>query len=46
MAGVAVHPLDPALGIDWPVPVDADDPAQVSAKDASNPLLAEVLGNA
>ncbi len=43
MAGVAVHPLDPALGIEWPVPVELDNPAQVSAKDAANPLLAEVL---
>jgi dTDP-4-dehydrorhamnose 3,5-epimerase len=39
MAGVAVNPLDPALGIDWPVPVDVDDPAQISVKDASAPTL-------
>jgi dTDP-4-dehydrorhamnose 3,5-epimerase len=43
MAGVAVHPLDPALGIDWPVPVDPDNRAQLSAKDAGLPTLAEVL---
>jgi dTDP-4-dehydrorhamnose 3,5-epimerase len=45
MAGVAVHPLDPALGIDWPLPVDPDDRAQLSAKDAAQPTLAEVLGS-
>lgn len=43
MPGVAVTPLDPALGLDWPVPVDADDPSMVSAKDRGAPLLAEVL---
>jgi dTDP-4-dehydrorhamnose 3,5-epimerase len=39
MAGVAVNPLDPALGIAWPVPVDVGDPAQISAKDAGAPPL-------
>jgi dTDP-4-dehydrorhamnose 3,5-epimerase len=43
MAGVAVHPLDPALGIDWPIAVDVADPAQLSAKDAAQPTLAEAL---
>jgi dTDP-4-dehydrorhamnose 3,5-epimerase len=33
MAGTAVTPLDPALGIDWPLPVDVQDAAQISAKD-------------
>jgi dTDP-4-dehydrorhamnose 3,5-epimerase len=42
MPGVACSPLDPALGIDWPVPVDRDDPAQVSAKDRDAPLLSEL----
>jgi dTDP-4-dehydrorhamnose 3,5-epimerase len=32
-----VHPLDPAIGIDWPLDVDA----QLSAKDAAAPTLAE-----
>ena len=41
MTGVAVHPLDPALGIAWPIAVDVDDPAQLSAKDAAQPTLAE-----
>ena len=44
MAGWAVNPLDPALDIPWPVRVDPDDRAQVSAKDASLPSLREVLG--
>ena len=43
MAGTAVHPLDPALGIEWPVPVDRDDAAQLSAKDGGLPTLDEVL---
>lgn len=43
MAGACVHPLDPDLGIPWPRPVDAADPAQLSAKDATQPLLADVV---
>ena len=39
MAGVAVNPLDPALGIAWPMVVDVDDPAQISVKDATAPAL-------
>lgn len=35
MAGVALNPLDPALGIAWPMPIDVDDPGQISVKDAS-----------
>jgi dTDP-4-dehydrorhamnose 3,5-epimerase len=46
MAGAAVHPLDPALGITWPLPVDVDDPASISEKDRGLPTLAEVLGEA
>lgn len=33
-----VHPLDPAIGIDWP---DVGIEAQLSAKDAAAPSLAE-----
>jgi dTDP-4-dehydrorhamnose 3,5-epimerase len=44
MAGVAINPLDPDLGIDWPVTVDADDPSLVSAKDAGAPGLAQLRG--
>jgi dTDP-4-dehydrorhamnose 3,5-epimerase len=39
MAGAAVNPLDPELGIPWPLPVDVSDPAQISAKDAGLPPL-------
>jgi dTDP-4-dehydrorhamnose 3,5-epimerase len=46
MAGTAVNPLDPELGIAWPVPVDLNDPAQVSAKDQGLPTLAQVLRDA
>ena len=46
MAGVACNPLDPALGIDWPIAVDRDDRAQVSAKDLGAPLFAELAGAA
>lgn len=44
MPGVAVNPLDPELGIVWPLPVDVTDRAQLSAKDASLPRLRDVLG--
>jgi dTDP-4-dehydrorhamnose 3,5-epimerase len=40
MAGSAVNPLDPALGIAWPIAVDSSDPAQISAKDAAAPMFA------
>jgi dTDP-4-dehydrorhamnose 3,5-epimerase len=43
MAGQAVTPLDPALGVSWPLPIDEGDPAQLSAKDRGAPPLADVL---
>lgn len=43
MAGSSVSPVDPALGIDWPIPIDVDDLVQLSAKDRSAPRLADVL---
>ncbi len=43
MTGTAVHPLDPALGIAWPIPVDASNQAQLSAKDAAQPTLVQTL---
>jgi dTDP-4-dehydrorhamnose 3,5-epimerase len=46
MAGSAVNPLDPDLAIAWPLPVRADDLAQVSAKDRDLPTLAQVLRDA
>ena len=42
MSGRACTPLDPALGIDWPIPIDPIDPAQISAKDRDAPLLADI----
>ena len=43
MPGVAVNPLDPELGIRWPIPPDVEDRSRVSAKDAALPTLREVL---
>ncbi len=43
MAGVAVTPLDPALGIVWPEAFDPDDPTMVSAKDRGAPTLERLL---
>ena len=37
MAGSAVNPLDPALAIPWPLPIDRDDRSIISAKDESLP---------
>lgn len=42
MVGQALHPLDPDLGIPWPLPVDATNPAHLSAKDSSLPRLADL----
>lgn len=42
LPGVAVRPTDPALGIEWPLPIDPSDPASISMKDASAPLLADL----
>lgn len=42
MTGVAVLPLDPDLGIAWPIAVDPSDAAQLSVKDASAPRFAEL----
>jgi dTDP-4-dehydrorhamnose 3,5-epimerase len=39
MAGTSINPLDPAAAIAWPLPVDATNPAQISAKDAHAPGL-------
>ena len=40
MAGDACSPL--GLGVDWPIPIDVDDPTQISAKDVAAPTLAEI----
>lgn len=42
MTGDCVHPLDPELAIPWPLPVDPADRAQLSQKDAAQPLLSDV----
>ena len=44
MSGTAVNPMDPDLGIVWPLAVDIHDRAQLSAKDAGLPMLRDVLG--
>jgi dTDP-4-dehydrorhamnose 3,5-epimerase len=46
MAGAAVHPLDPALAIPWPIPVSLDNPAQLSVKDRGLPSLEQTLRDA
>ncbi len=43
MAGTAVSPLDPALGIAWPLPIDTSNPAILSAKDAALPTFAQAV---
>ncbi len=45
MSGVAVNPIDPALGIDWPIPIDPQNRAQLSAKDAGLPGFAELAAS-
>ena len=44
MAGLACSPLDPALGIEWPLPIDPADRRQVSEKDLAAPLFADIHG--
>jgi dTDP-4-dehydrorhamnose 3,5-epimerase len=39
MAGVSANALDPTLSIPWPIPVDVNDPAQLSAKDRALPAF-------
>jgi dTDP-4-dehydrorhamnose 3,5-epimerase len=45
MPGRACNPLDPALGIDWPLPIDPGDPAQLSVKDRDAPSFSELGGS-
>lgn len=42
MTGVALTPLDPDLGLQWPIPVDVEDPALISIKDRDAPRLSEL----
>jgi dTDP-4-dehydrorhamnose 3,5-epimerase len=46
MSGSACTPLDPSLGVNWPIPIDPDNPAQISAKDRDAVLLAEITDTA
>lgn len=41
MSGRAMNPLDPALDIDWPIVVSADDRTVLSEKDANLPSFAD-----
>jgi dTDP-4-dehydrorhamnose 3,5-epimerase len=41
MPGSAYSPLDEGLGLHWPIPVEASNPAQISAKDAAAPKFSE-----
>jgi len=42
MAGAGCNPLDPALGIAWPIPIDAADRSQISEKDHRAPLFSDL----
>ncbi|MDQ1722464.1 MAG: dTDP-4-dehydrorhamnose 3,5-epimerase [Pseudonocardiales bacterium] len=43
MPGTAYSPLDGGLGFSWPIPVDAGDPAQISAKDVAAAKFSEQI---
>jgi dTDP-4-dehydrorhamnose 3,5-epimerase len=43
MAGIGVHPLDPALGVPWPIEIDPTDRSLLSQKDATLPAFEEAL---
>ena len=42
MPGSAFTPLDPLVVDRWPLPIDPDDPAQISAKDRSAPTFTQL----
>jgi dTDP-4-dehydrorhamnose 3,5-epimerase len=42
MPGSAFTPLDPLVADRWPLPIDVDDAAQISAKDRSAPSFAHL----
>jgi dTDP-4-dehydrorhamnose 3,5-epimerase len=44
MSGVACSPIDPALGIEWPVPIDPTNRSQISEKDLNAPMFADLEG--
>lgn len=43
MKGYSVAPLDPALGIKWPISVNPEDYELISRKDVAAPTLEEAL---
>ena len=45
MPGISLTPLDPELGIDWPIPIDTSTYDQVSKKDGNAPTLRSVIGD-
>jgi dTDP-4-dehydrorhamnose 3,5-epimerase len=42
MAGVACNPLDPDLGIPWPIEIDPADPSLLSVKDRTAPMFCDL----
>lgn len=44
-AGTALNPLDPELGVTWPIPANSDDRQKLSIKDASLPTFAQLFGS-
>lgn len=44
MKQYSVNPLDPELGINWPISVESHDTDLISHKDANAPSLKKVLG--
>lgn len=43
MPGYSITPLDPDLGIEWPIKIDKNNTELISEKDASAPLLSEII---
>jgi dTDP-4-dehydrorhamnose 3,5-epimerase len=43
MAGTEYSPLDEGLGFHWPIPVDGNDRAQISAKDATAAMFSRQI---
>ena len=43
MPGRSCTPLTPEFAQAWPIAIDPDDPAQISAKDRTAPTIADLL---
>lgn len=43
-SSLGVHPLDPDLGVDWPLSIDPTDRSLLSEQDASLPFLRQMAG--